>query len=200
MMSRKLVNKKRQKATQKTPNSDSNDSEKQPAEEVGKKENLSPEEAQALDGIDLLDDELDDADDLHPHIGEMPSLEPDARNDKKPKRKTKKSKSTKKKKTVTKNDESKKIKSSKPTKDQKKRNEKLLREAIAEAKRDFEADRAAVLDQVPSKVQDMFGQVGFGKWGKNMLPVLILGPYTVPPGQARDTWMEMFNKVRRISH
>jgi hypothetical protein len=75
-----------------------------------------------------------------------------------------------------------------------------VRDAASQArwlkrKADFENVRDEVLDQVPEKVKQRFGQICFSKWGKEMLPVLVLSPYDVPPEAVRDMWFAMYKKV-----
>lgn len=73
---------------------------------------------------------------------------------------------------------------------------KTLDEAREDAKKDFEEERDQVLQTIPSSYSKMFGQIGFGAWSKtSLLPVLILNPYHVPPGEVRNQWLHMFEKV-----
>ncbi len=60
----------------------------------------------------------------------------------------------------------------------------------------FEEERAKVLEQIPDECKKEFRTLGFGKWSKHYLPVMVLGPYDVPPGPLRDQWMKNFDKVR----
>lgn len=55
----------------------------------------------------------------------------------------------------------------------------------------FEQEKKQLLKQIPKEVKAMFRSVGFCKWNKSYLPVMILGPYDVAPGNLRDLWMEM---------
>lgn len=78
----------------------------------------------------------------------------------------------------------------------------LLDDARANARLHFETERDAVLKALPDSVQKMFSQIGFVQWGRNarsrtFLPVLILSPYDVPPGKARETWLQKYQTVSR---
>ena len=64
-----------------------------------------------------------------------------------------------------------------------------------ERKSQFEKERDEILAEVPGSVKERFGTIGFSKWSKELLPVLVLSPFRVPAGQVRDTWFEMFDKV-----
>jgi len=66
----------------------------------------------------------------------------------------------------------------------------------AAARKEFEKEVAAVMAQVPKRNQELFQQVGFGKWGKGFLPAMVVSPYSVPPGDIRDQWMKMYQNVR----
>jgi hypothetical protein len=67
-------------------------------------------------------------------------------------------------------------------------------------KEEFEARRNKIMDQVPDAYKQMFGQVGFGKWGKLIHPVLIVSPYDVPmgPDSPREQWLGMFERVSSL--
>jgi hypothetical protein len=43
----------------------------------------------------------------------------------------------------------------------------------------------------------MFGQLGFAKWSKGVLPAMIVSPYDVPMGEgsAREKWLTMLDNV-----
>lgn len=75
-----------------------------------------------------------------------------------------------------------------------------LEKARTDAKQQFEQERDAILQCLPSEYKAMFGEVVFSKWKKSWLPCLVLSPYMVPPGPIRDQWMGMFNKVRTRPH
>jgi hypothetical protein len=46
----------------------------------------------------------------------------------------------------------------------------------------------AMLDALPQQTKDLFNHLGFCKWKKYQLPVLILSPLSVPSGAIRDAW------------
>ena len=168
--------------------------------EVGKRGSLSAEDAEKFDNIDLLD--IDDAgvladhnieihaslDDDEPPQEKKPKQQKVKPSKKKGKKTETKKKSTKKKDEVDQND-------SKKDKSDHHRRAKLLKLAIEDAKEEFEQEKETVLSKVPSSIKKMFGQIGFARWGKNHLPALIMSPYAVPPGPARQIWMDMFGKV-----
>ena len=66
---------------------------------------------------------------------------------------------------------------------------------LQEAMRLFEAEKKKVMDKIPDYIKNDFRQIGFTKWGKQMLPVIQLGPYDVEPGPVRDQWLKMFHNV-----
>lgn len=72
-------------------------------------------------------------------------------------------------------------------------------EAKREAKRErFEKERDDILADVPKQVKDRFGKIFFSKWSINILPVLVLSPYSVPPGPVRNMWFDMYHKVSSL--
>lgn len=73
----------------------------------------------------------------------------------------------------------------------------LLQEVKEDAKRYFEANRDAVLATLPEHLKSLFNQNGFAMWRKKYLPVRVLSPYSLPPGDARDLWFKTYEKVRR---
>jgi hypothetical protein len=77
------------------------------------------------------------------------------------------------------------------------RRKKLLQDVKKDAKLQFEADRKAVLESLPDSVKQLFGQIGFAKWGREKVyfPVLILSPFDVPPGDARALWLQKYKAV-----
>jgi hypothetical protein len=83
----------------------------------------------------------------------------------------------------------------------KKRKEKLLEGAREDAKADFAAHKKEVLGRVPEDYKNMFGQAGFAKWGKAVLPALIVSPFDVPMGDGspRDKWLIMLDNVSALS-
>jgi hypothetical protein len=64
-----------------------------------------------------------------------------------------------------------------------------------ERKATFEVEREEVLSGVPDHVKERFGQIFYAKWSSQTLPVLLLNPYSVPPGPMRHEWFAMFDKV-----
>jgi len=66
---------------------------------------------------------------------------------------------------------------------------------IAKAQVIFERNRKDILQQIPEKSKREFRTLGFAKWGKDFLPVMVLGPYDVGPGGVRDQWMQMFENT-----
>lgn len=67
---------------------------------------------------------------------------------------------------------------------------------MEEKKRQFEEARDLILKDVPKEVKDRFGEIFFTKWGTQTLPCLAMNPYSVPPGNVRDTWLDMYDKVK----
>jgi hypothetical protein len=53
-----------------------------------------------------------------------------------------------------------------------------------------------MLEQVPDCVKDRFGHIYFTKWGKGRqsryLPVLVVNPFDIPPGEVRQEWIDKF--------
>jgi len=78
-----------------------------------------------------------------------------------------------------------------------KRMEKLLEIGRREAKAELEKEKSKVMSKLPVEVKNLFGKIGFAKWGRDCLPALALSPYRVPPGAARDAWMNMFRRMRK---
>ena len=64
-------------------------------------------------------------------------------------------------------------------------------------KKDFEKERNEILEAMPDDYKAMLGQIGFAKWSKNLVPVLILSPFDLPPGvgSVREQWMHMYEKL-----
>lgn len=78
--------------------------------------------------------------------------------------------------------------------------QQLLQDAKEDAKLNFERERDAVLESLPTEFKEKFWQIGFVQWGrarqgKTFLPVLILSPYGMGPGKARDAWMQKYLAV-----
>lgn len=83
---------------------------------------------------------------------------------------------------------------------------------MEEAKKKFEKEREKILSEIPTSIKDMFGQIGFTAAEPNddsdqdddghslpeIIPILILSPYDVPPKPVRDVyWFDMFAKNKR---
>jgi hypothetical protein len=62
----------------------------------------------------------------------------------------------------------------------------------------FEEGRDAILSEVPDDAKARFGQIYFTTWGAQVLPVLVMNPYSVPPGTARKLWLDMFDNVSSV--
>lgn len=69
-----------------------------------------------------------------------------------------------------------------------------LDEMTLEAKMAFEKEKAEIMTVIPLEHKGMFGQIGFAKMNKTMIPVLVLSPYDVPP-KLRKQWIDMFHNV-----
>lgn len=79
--------------------------------------------------------------------------------------------------------------------------ERDVQRKMKDKKIGLEISRKLTLDEVPESVKERFGQIYFSKWSKQTLPVLVMNPYSVPPGKVREMWVEMFNRVSElISH
>jgi hypothetical protein len=59
----------------------------------------------------------------------------------------------------------------------------------------FEESRDAILAELPDEAKARFGQIYFAKWVKQAFPVLVMNPYSVPPGVTRNHWLDMFDNV-----
>ena len=75
----------------------------------------------------------------------------------------------------------------------KRRSEKELSQ-----KRIFEREREKIESEIPEHVTEKFGRIFFSKWSGDVFPVLVLNPFSIPPGLVRDTWSTMFEKVSFI--
>jgi hypothetical protein len=73
-------------------------------------------------------------------------------------------------------------------------------EDLAEKKDLFEQGRDDILEDVPDSVKARWGQICFTKWSKDYLPCLSLSPFDVPPGPARNVWLDMYDKVSTCLH
>lgn len=69
------------------------------------------------------------------------------------------------------------------------------------AKSRFEAERKQILSELPDSIKAMFGTIGFAaaEFDENdVVPVLIMSPYDVPPKPVRDVyWFDQFSKAKR---
>lgn len=69
------------------------------------------------------------------------------------------------------------------------------------AKKLFEAEREKILSELPESIKAMFGTIGFAaaEFDENdMIPVLVMSPYDVPPKPVRDVyWFDYFSKAKR---
>jgi len=68
-------------------------------------------------------------------------------------------------------------------------------------KKKFEKEREKTLAELPDSVKAMFNQIGFAPAEHDeseLVPVLILSPYDVPPKPVRDVyWYDLFGKAKR---
>lgn len=65
-----------------------------------------------------------------------------------------------------------------------------------DAMMEYKAQKEETLEEVPEEYSKHWGKIVFGKWKKDPhRPVLLLGPYGVPPGPFRDMWQKMFKNV-----
>jgi hypothetical protein len=69
------------------------------------------------------------------------------------------------------------------------------------AKSKFEAERKQILADLPESITSMFGTIGFvaAEFDENdIVPVLIMSPYDVPPKPVRDVyWFDQYSKAKR---
>ena len=75
-----------------------------------------------------------------------------------------------------------------------------VRDAASQArwlkrKAEFDEARDSVLDEVPENMKQKYGQIRFLKRSKEKLPVLVMSPFTVPPGDVREKWFRMYERV-----
>ena len=76
-----------------------------------------------------------------------------------------------------------------------KKRKSLVKRATAAANPSYEQnEERRVVADLPEYVTKMFHQVGFAKWNKEILPVLFLNPFDVPPGGVRDYWMGYYKR------
>ena len=74
----------------------------------------------------------------------------------------------------------------------------LLANAKMDAKKEFEEGRDAILARVPEEYKQMFHQVAFAKWKKELLPCVILSPYDISTSDVRKSWIKMFHNVSAL--
>jgi len=81
----------------------------------------------------------------------------------------------------------------------------LLKKAKMDAKREFEERRDAILARVPEEYKQMFHQIGFVKWKKELVPCLILSPYDILTSDMRKSCIKVFHNasdhlIRRLQY
>jgi len=70
------------------------------------------------------------------------------------------------------------------------------------AKNAFEKEREKILKDLPDAIKGQFGTIGFGPCededSDEVVPVLIMNPYHVPPKPVRDVyWFDLYSKAKR---
>ena len=79
--------------------------------------------------------------------------------------------------------------------------EKGTRSTMETAKSKFEAERKQILADLPESIKAMFGTIGFAaaEFDENeIVPVLVMSPYDVPPKPVRDVyWFDQYSKAKR---
>jgi hypothetical protein len=66
--------------------------------------------------------------------------------------------------------------------------------------KEYLSEKKDILERIPEEYSKHIGKIVFGKWRKEPYrPVLLAGPYQVPPGTLRDAWMKMFENVSTAS-
>lgn len=74
-------------------------------------------------------------------------------------------------------------------------------DTMESAKSKFEAERKQILADLPDSIKSMFGTIGFAEaeFDENdIIPVLIMSPYDVPPKPVRDVyWFDQYSKAKR---
>lgn len=70
-----------------------------------------------------------------------------------------------------------------------------------EARKAFEKEREKILKDLPDSIKKMFGAIAFGPSAfdeDEIVPVLIMNPYHVPPKPVRDVyWFDLYSKTKR---
>jgi hypothetical protein len=69
------------------------------------------------------------------------------------------------------------------------------------ARKRFEAERDKTLSELPDNIKDMFGVIGFCQSefdDDDIVPVLVVSPYDVPPKPVRDIyWYDLFGNAKK---
>ena len=73
--------------------------------------------------------------------------------------------------------------------------QKFLEDTVADMKKEFEETKKQILDDIPESYKAGFREIGFVKWQKDWLPVLVVSPFDIPQGPVRDTWIQMYERV-----
>ena len=55
--------------------------------------------------------------------------------------------------------------------------ERIRRQAIKDAWKEYQEETSRVVQQLPEEITSMFGQIGYGKFGKKWFPVLLICPF-----------------------
>lgn len=78
----------------------------------------------------------------------------------------------------------------------KERLERIRRQAIKDAWKEYREETSRVLQQLPEEITSMFGQIGYGKFGKKWFPLLCISPFDVALESVRTEWYGTFERVR----
>jgi len=78
--------------------------------------------------------------------------------------------------------------------------ERIRKQAIKDALKEYQEETNRVVQQLPIEITSMFGQIGYGRFGKKWFPVLIVSPYDVAFERVRSEWYTTFEKVRQTKH
>jgi hypothetical protein len=76
---------------------------------------------------------------------------------------------------------------------------KLIGEIKEDAKKQFEFGRDSALASLPESFKRMFNRIGFTKRNNKYLPVIIMNPYSIPPGNVRNLWLSSYEEVSELS-
>ena len=55
--------------------------------------------------------------------------------------------------------------------------ERIRRQAIKDAWKEYQEETSRVVQQLPEEITSMFGQIGYGRFGKKWFPVLLICPF-----------------------